>query len=151
MLCVEFSSAQLRQKFVRLINYLHFTFVYCYILQFCLIFQPTNHLDIESVEALIDALKVFEGGVILVSHDARLITATDCELWVCGDSPNGLRVEGRGFEKYRSDVMAETRKLQVTAERKAAARVLLRRSKREDKAALLVRNKQKTKIVSVFR
>ncbi|OLQ09303.1 ABC transporter F family member 4 [Symbiodinium microadriaticum] len=35
----------------------------------------TNHLDIESVEALIDALKRYQGGFMLVSHDARLIQA----------------------------------------------------------------------------
>ena len=34
--------------------------------------EPTNHLDIESVAALVDGLKAFKGGVILVSHDARL-------------------------------------------------------------------------------
>lgn len=95
--------------------------------------EPTNHLDIESVEALVDALKVFEGGVVLVSHDARLISATQCELWVCGDSPSGLRVERRGFEKYRSDVMRETLRLQEVATRKADARALLRRNKRDSK------------------
>ncbi|CAE8673320.1 unnamed protein product, partial [Polarella glacialis] len=45
--------------------------------------EPTNHLDIESVEALIDSLKRYEGGLMLVSHDARLIQAAGCELWVC--------------------------------------------------------------------
>ncbi|CAD7926814.1 unnamed protein product [Amoebophrya sp. A25] len=37
--------------------------------------EPTNHLDIESVEALIEALDEYKGGVILVSHDARLVQA----------------------------------------------------------------------------
>ena len=36
--------------------------------------EPTNHLDIESVDALCDAIRAFNGGVVLVTHDARLIT-----------------------------------------------------------------------------
>ena len=47
--------------------------------------EPTNHLDIESVEALTTAISNFNGGLVLVSHDARLITEVDCELWVCED------------------------------------------------------------------
>ncbi len=36
--------------------------------------EPTNHLDIESVDALCEAIRAFNGGVVLVTHDARLIT-----------------------------------------------------------------------------
>jgi hypothetical protein len=30
---------------------------------------------------------------VQVSHDARLISATECEIWVVGDHPSGVRVE----------------------------------------------------------
>ncbi|KAF6766421.1 P-loop containing nucleoside triphosphate hydrolase protein [Ephemerocybe angulata] len=47
--------------------------------------EPTNHLDIEGLDALMKALQVWNGGVIIISHDERFITSVAKELWVCGD------------------------------------------------------------------
>uniref|UniRef100_A0A0N4Z2F8 ATP-binding cassette sub-family F member 2 n=1 Tax=Parastrongyloides trichosuri TaxID=131310 RepID=A0A0N4Z2F8_PARTI len=45
--------------------------------------EPTNHLDMESIDALAEAINEFEGGVILVSHDFRLVKQVTEEIWVC--------------------------------------------------------------------
>jgi len=45
--------------------------------------EPTNHLDMETIDALADAINAFEGGVVLVSHDFRLIDQVADEIWIC--------------------------------------------------------------------
>lgn len=45
--------------------------------------EPTNHLDMETIDALADAINGFEGGVVLVSHDFRLIDQVAEEIWIC--------------------------------------------------------------------
>jgi prophage tail gpP-like protein len=91
-------------------------------------------LDIESVDALIQAIKVFEGGVVMVSHDARLIGNTECELWVCDSkSDSGVRVERRGFDAYRSDIVAENRRMQLLAEEKSLQKELVKQQLRSSR------------------
>jgi len=72
---------------------------------FFILDEPTNHLDIETIEALGHAINRFNGGVILVSHDERLIRMVCKELWVCS---NGTvqSLEG-GFDEYKVIVRRE--------------------------------------------
>merc|ERR1740137_233381 len=45
--------------------------------------EPTNHLDMETIDALAEAINAYEGGVVLVSHDFRLIDQVAQEIWIC--------------------------------------------------------------------
>nr|KAF6418820.1 hypothetical protein HJG63_008835 [Rousettus aegyptiacus] len=59
--------------------------------------EPTNHLDIETIDALADAINEFEGGMMLVSHDFRLIQQVAQEIWVC---------EKQTITKWPGDILA---------------------------------------------
>lgn len=65
--------------------------------------EPTNNLDIESIEALAEALNEFTGGVVIVSHDESLIRATNCQLWVVEDC-NIAEIDG-DFDDYRFELL----------------------------------------------
>ncbi len=67
--------------------------------------EPSNHLDIESVDALIQGLSLFKGGVLLVSHDEHLITNAADEIWVA--SGDGAVAPWRGtFDEYKRSLLA---------------------------------------------
>lgn len=44
--------------------------------------EPTNTLDMQGIDALAEAINTFEGGVVLVSHDFRLLSQVAREIWV---------------------------------------------------------------------
>ncbi|CAI5740123.1 unnamed protein product [Peronospora farinosa] len=91
--------------------------------------EPTNNLDIESIDALCDAIREYEGGVVIVTHDARLIESTECVLWVCGDQD--VVVYDGTFEDYKQSILddlhkqaqVEEARLADNAAKKAEARV----------------------------
>lgn len=72
--------------------------------------EPTNHLDMQSIDALADALDEFSGGVVLVSHDSRLISRV-CEdeekstIWIVEDG-TVRRFDGT-FEEYKDELQKE--------------------------------------------
>mmetsp|Transcript_25706 Transcript_25706/g.56007 ORF Transcript_25706/g.56007 Transcript_25706/m.56007 type:complete len:749 (-) Transcript_25706:104-2350(-) len=72
--------------------------------------EPTNHLDMQSIDALCDAVEEFEGGVIVISHDAQLLSR------LCADEERSqvlvvedgkLRQYAGDFEDYRSELIRE--------------------------------------------
>lgn len=57
--------------------------------------EPTNHLDMESIDALAKAVNEFSGGMVLVSHDMRLISQVAKEIWIC---------DHKTITKYQGDI-----------------------------------------------
>lgn len=55
--------------------------------------EPTNHLDMESIDSLARAINAFQGGVVLVSHDMRLISQVAEQIWIC-DNQTITRFDG---------------------------------------------------------
>lgn len=45
--------------------------------------EPTNHLDMDCIDSLADAINEYDGGIVLVSHDFRLIEQVADQIWVC--------------------------------------------------------------------
>ncbi|XP_066988930.1 ATP-binding cassette sub-family F member 2 [Macrobrachium rosenbergii] len=58
--------------------------------------EPTNHLDIDTIDSLAEALNDFEGGLVLVSHDFRLISQVAEEIWIC---------ENETVTKWNGDIL----------------------------------------------
>ena len=48
----------------------------------CILDEPTNFLDRESLGALADAIKEFQGGVVIISHNAQFCSTLCPETWV---------------------------------------------------------------------
>jgi ATPase subunit of ABC transporter with duplicated ATPase domains len=52
--------------------------------------EPTNHLDIETIEGLTNAINEYSGGLVMITHDKRLIENTESEIYL---------VENQGIKK----------------------------------------------------
>ncbi|KAI6879367.1 putative ABC transporter ATP-binding protein [Hortaea werneckii] len=67
--------------------------------------EPSNHLDIEAMDALSIALKNFEGGVLMVSHDVTMLQNVCTSLWVC-DNGTVTHFEGT-VQQYKKKISAQ--------------------------------------------
>ena len=79
--------------------------------------EPTNNLDIETIDALVDAINEFNGGIVVVTHDQRLIEECDCTLWVV--EKQGVTPWEAGFDDYKDTILEQ---LEQEVEKEAQAR-----------------------------
>lgn len=79
--------------------------------------EPTNNLDIESIDALIDAVNEFDGGIVVVTHDQRLIENCNCNLWIV--EKQKVTPWEAGFEDYKDTLLSE---MEAQIEKETATR-----------------------------
>ena len=70
--------------------------------------EPTNHLDMETIDALADAINSFDGGMLLVSHDFRLIGQVAREIWLCENQ--GIHLWKQDIQSYKQELKSRITK-----------------------------------------
>jgi len=70
--------------------------------------EGSNHLSMSAVDALVEAIRDFQGGLLVVSHDQYFVSNTCSELWVVTD---GACTRFRGdFDEYKKHSAEATQK-----------------------------------------
>jgi len=81
--------------------------------------EPTNHLDIPSMEIIEDILKRYDGTIIFVSHDRRLVQSVATHVWaIDAGEIRGVRGGWDGYLEWRG--MREAGRLEERVAAKAA-------------------------------
>ncbi|MEV0614438.1 ABC-F family ATP-binding cassette domain-containing protein [Nonomuraea sp. NPDC050404] len=83
--------------------------------------EPTNHLDGDSIAWLRSFLTAYPGGLVLISHDTRLLADVVNRVWHVEQGE--LETHNTGWRTYLADREADDRRrtrLRAAAERKAA-------------------------------
>lgn len=101
--------------------------------------EPTNHLDMETIDALAEAINDFDGGMVLVSHDFRLISQVAEEIWIC-ENEKVTKWTG-GILTYKEHLKKKIAK-EIEREEKAKA---AREKEKSDKAEKLAKAAAKSK------
>lgn len=65
--------------------------------------EPTNAADMEMIDSMAEAIKDFNGGVVVISHDFRLLSQVAEEIWVID---RGLNVWDGDITSYKASLKA---------------------------------------------
>ncbi|WP_349827893.1 ABC-F family ATP-binding cassette domain-containing protein [Brevibacterium litoralis] len=86
--------------------------------------EPTNHLDAESIMWLRDYLKVYDGGLIIISHDLDLIDEVVNKVFFLDAMRQTIDIYAMGYRHYlkqREDDERRRRRERANVEKKATA------------------------------
>lgn len=99
---------------------------------FLLLDEPTNHLDIPAKETVEEALRAFEGTIVVVSHDRYFLSKVANKIVEVKDGM--LKIYSGGYDYYEKKLAEEKeRELQERLEREEEARREAKRQKRMEK------------------
>lgn len=102
--------------------------------------EPTTHLDVESREALQDAIAAYEGTVVLVSHDVEFVRAVALGIVAVAPDGGGVRRYAGGYDYYREKIAQEAGAAPTAADKPLdeakAARIEAMRDRKALKADL---------------
>jgi len=76
--------------------------------------EPTNHLDMECIDSLAEAINNFDGGMVLVSHDFRLINQVAKEVWVC--DKHTVKKWSGDIRSYKNSLIKHMKTLKLLGE-----------------------------------
>jgi len=82
--------------------------------------EPTNHLDMGCIDSLAKAINNFDGGLVLVSHDFRLISQCAKEVWVCDEKT--IKPWGGDIRSYKNHLQKQMTKSAKEMARKVLAK-----------------------------
>lgn len=63
--------------------------------------EPTNAADLEMIDSMAEAINAFNGGVVVISHDFRLLSKIAEEIWVVD---HGLKVWDGDIRSYKASL-----------------------------------------------
>ena len=106
--------------------------------------EPTNHLDMQSKDVLKEAIKAFDGTVIVVSHDREFLNGLVTKVYEFGNRTVREHLGGI-YEFLQYKKMDSLRELEVSASLKSAS-VPLEKSASENKMSYEARKEHNRKV-----
>lgn len=89
---------------------------------FLIMDEPTNHLDIQSKEILKDALKNYEGTLLLVSHDREFLDGLSNKIWEIREGK--IKTHYFGVNEFLERINAEEQEENAAAKKKPEIKVV---------------------------